>query len=151
MSTQLVKTNRYRDLFDEMFAAGSDWFVGVDKTLAELSEKWDAAFEHFHEFPMSSVTKVDDNHYAIDVDVKDFDKADLQLKIRGDELLIDGEKKMTETVDGVEETTTKALHQRFLLANALEVKEAVVKDGKLHIDLECMTPVVSPEKTVEIK
>lgn len=151
MSTQLVKTNRYRDLFDEMFAAGSDWFVGVDKTLAELSEKWDAAFEHFHEFPMSSVTKVDGNHYAIDIDVKDFDKSDLSLKVRGDELLIDGEKKLTTTTDGVEEVSTRALHQRFLLADALEVTQATVKDGKLHIDLECAAPMIAPEKTVEIK
>jgi HSP20 family molecular chaperone IbpA len=151
MSTQLVKTNRYRDLFDEMFSAGSDWFVGVDKTLAELSEKWDTAFEHFHEFPTSSVSKIDDNHYAIDVDVKDFEGAELSLRLRGDELLIDGEKKLTSSRDGVEETTTKALHQRFLLADVLEVKDAVIRDGTLHIELACTTPIEAPEKKLEIR
>ena len=74
MSTQLVKTNRFRDLFDAMFDASADWFVGVDKTLDELAEKWDSAFEHFHEFPASTVTRVDDQHYTIDLEVEGFAK-----------------------------------------------------------------------------
>ena len=150
MSTQLVKTNRFRDLFDAMFDASADWFVGVDKTLDELAEKWDSAFEHFHEFPASTVTRVDDQHYTIDLEVEGFAKEDLTIKLRGDELLIDGEKKSVSEDDGVEKTRMQSLHQRFLLSDVLEVKDATIKNDVLHITLECMKPAKVEEKLVEI-
>ena len=150
MSTQLVRTNRFRDLFDAMFDASADWFVGVDKTLDELAEKWDSAFEHFHEFPASTVTRVDDQHYTIDLEVEGFAKDDLTITLRGDELLIDGEKKSVSEDDGVEKTRMQTLHQRFLLSDVLEVKDATIKNDVLHITLECMKPVTVEEKHVEI-
>lgn len=150
MSTQLVKTNRFRDLFDAMFDASADWFVGVDKTLDELAEKWDSAFEHFHEFPASTVTRVDDQHYTIDLEVEGFAKEDLTITLRDDELLIDGEKKSVSEDDGVEKTRMQTLHQRFLLSDVLEVKDATIKNDVLHITLECMKPAKVAEKRIEI-
>lgn len=150
MSTQLVKTNRYRNLLDDMFEAGTDWFVGFDKTLDGLAEKWDSAMEHFHEFPMSKVSQIDDSHYVIDVAVDDFDKSDLKVKIRGDELLIDGEKTVISSKDGVDESITKTLHQRFLLSDRLEITDASLRDGNLKISLESKTPVKAAEKLLEI-
>lgn len=150
MSTQLVKTNRYRNLLDDMFDAGTDWFVGFDKTLDALADKWDSAMEHFHEFPASTVKRLDDKHYVIDIAVADFDKSDLTVTVRGDELLIDGQKTVISSKDGVDESTTKSLHQRFLLSDRLEVSDATLKDGSLKISLEGVEPVEASEKKLEI-
>ena len=150
MSTQLVKTNRYRNLLDDMFEAGTDWFVGFDKTLDGLAEKWDSAMEHFHEFPASKVSRVDDTHYVIDVAVDDFDKSELKVKLRGDELLIDGEKTVISSKDGVDESITKSLHQRFLLSDRLKITDASLKDGSLKISLESKAPVEAAEKMLKI-
>ena len=150
MSTQLVKTNRYRNLLDDMFEAGTDWFVGFDKTLDGLAEKWDSAMEHFHEFPASKVSRVDDTHYVIDVNVEDFDKSELNVKLRGDELLIDGEKTVISSKDGVDESVTKSLHQRFLLSERLEITDASLADGSLKISLACQAPTEIHERKLEI-
>ncbi len=150
MSTQLVKTNRYRNLLDDMFEAGTDWFVGFDKTLDGLAEKWDSAMEHFHEFPASKVSRVDDTHYVIDVAVDDFEKSELKVKLRGDELLIDGEKTVISLKDGVDESITKSLHQRFLLSDRLKITDASLKEGSLKISLESKPPVEAAEKMLKI-
>jgi HSP20 family molecular chaperone IbpA len=150
MSTQLVKTNRYRNLLDDMFEAGTGWFVGFDKTLDGLAEKWDSAMEHFHEFPASKVSRVDDTHYVIDVAVDDFEKSELKVKLRGDELLIDGEKTVISSTDGVDESITKSLHQRFLLSDRLKITDASLKEGSLKISLESKPPVEAAEKMLKI-
>jgi HSP20 family molecular chaperone IbpA len=150
MSTQLVKTNRYRNLLEDMFEASTDWFVGFDKTLEELADKWDSAFEHFHEFPISTVNRVDDNHYVIDIDVADFEKSDLTVKIHGDELFVDGHKSSTVKSDGTDETVTKSLHQRFLLSDFLEIKDVKLDQGTLRISLEALTPLEPADRILEI-
>lgn len=150
MSTQLVKTNKYRNLLGDMFDASTDWFVGLDKTLEELAGKWDTAFEHFHEFPTSTVNRIDETHYVIDVDVAEFEKADLTVKVHGDELFIDGQKTVTEVKDGAEETVTKSLHQRFLLSELLEITDVKLEAGALRISLEALKPIEPPDRILEI-
>lgn len=116
----------------------SDWFVGVDRMLEDMAGRWDRAFEHFNEYPMSHVEKTSDGHYRVLVKVPGYDKADLQVQRIDDELVVRGKHEVKDQEDKVERTMS--FEQHFFLAPDITVEAAKFDGGELTVDVAFPEP-----------
>ncbi len=124
-----------------------DWFVGVDRMIDDMAQKWDEAWASFNDDVHSTIDRVDDTHYRISVATPGYSKEDLHVKVvDDDELVITGEH-----AEESEKRERKAhFEQRYLLAEHMHVDDAAFVDGKLTINVSFPEPPQAKETTVTI-
>ena len=116
-------------------------------------------------YPPYNIERADENAYRISVAVAGFTDADLSIETKENRLALRGEK---QTTNG-EETTGDVLYQgiaarnferSFQLADYVQVKDASLENGLLHVDLvreipEAMKPraipIASSGKVLNVK
>ncbi|MGB0965123.1 MAG: Hsp20 family protein [Litorivicinus sp.] len=125
--------------------------VGFDRlaTLLENAQRHDASSG----YPHYNIELTGEDKYRISLAVAGFDRAELTLESKQNELLVKGKKAE------VESDKQKFLHRgiaqrnferRFHLADHVRVLGADLVNGILHIDLERELPEALKPRTIEI-
>jgi molecular chaperone IbpA len=119
--------------------------------------------EQAQSYPPYNIERTGENNYRITMAVAGFDQEELSIESRANVLIVKAEKLETE-----KEAETEFLHRgiakraferRFQLADHVEVQNASLKNGLLHIDLyrnipEAMKPrriAIAADKSGEAK
>ena len=125
--------------------------VGFDRlaTLLETAQRQDASSG----YPHYNIELIGEDKYRISLAVAGFERSELTLETKQNELLIKGKK--AERSD----TEAKFLHRgiaqrnferRFHLADHVRVLSADLINGILHVDLERELPEALKPRTIEI-
>jgi molecular chaperone IbpA len=104
-------------------------------------------------FPPYNLTKVDDDHYVIEVALAGYTKEDIEVTLEKDVLTVKSIEKDTKTDSEVlhQGIAKRLWTQQFVLGEWMLVKDAALKDGLLTIKVEREIPEELKAKTIKIK
>ena len=131
------------DLFNDPF------FIGFNRELGRLNS---AHKTNSQSYPPYDLLKLDEDTYRLSVAVAGFTKDDINVSIDNGTLIIKGE--IVEVTDA--EVVHKGIASRkfirsFALGEYMEVTNAEMKDGMLHIDIYRIIPEDKKPKEIAIK
>ncbi len=103
-------------------------------------------------YPPYNVIKFDEDTYSLDLAVAGFDKEDLDISVKDNNLIIKGEKKPVEeegeyVYRGI---ATRKFTRSFALGEYMEVAEANVKNGILSVYILRVVPEEKKPKQISI-
>jgi molecular chaperone IbpA len=114
--------------------------VGFDR----LFDLLDGYAEQSGGYPPYNIERVDDTHYRITVAVAGFAEKDLTLEVKEGVLTVTGQRgeqeKSAERGYLYQGIAGRAFERRFQLAEHVEVRNARLENGLLHVDLERLIP-----------
>jgi len=123
--------------------------VGFDR----MNRLFDNAFNtDVPSYPPYNIEKLSDYDYRVTMAVAGFSSDDVEVTIAEDTLTVSGKPEN----DGEGGTylhhgiAGRSFERRFQLAEHIEVKEAVLRDGLLHIDLERRIPEEKKPRRIDI-
>jgi molecular chaperone IbpA len=125
--------------------------VGFDRVLDLLDTV--SRYDTPQTFPPYNIERTDETHYRITIAVAGFAEKDLNVEVREGVLSVQG-KRNEET-----EKSSAYLHQgiagraferRFQLAEHVQVKDAKLENGLLHVDLERIVPEEQKPRRITI-
>ena len=125
--------------------------VGFDRLFSLLDGA--GAAEQAPTYPPYNIERTGDNTYRITMAVAGFDESELSIEIREHLLTIKGEKSETETqTESVlyQGIAKRAFERRFQLADHVEVREAELKNGLLHLNLVREIPEAMKARRIAI-
>ncbi len=103
-------------------------------------------------YPPYNIEARGDDAYRITMAVAGFSSDDVEVTIAEDTLTVAG--KSTQEDEGVtclhRGIARRSFERKFQLAEHIEVKDAVLRDGLLHIDLERRIPEEKKPRRIEI-
>jgi molecular chaperone IbpA len=127
--------------------------VGFDHVASILEQL--ASADTDNGYPPYNIERVDENNYRITMAVAGFSEHDLEIEVREGMLRVTGTKPEKEQ----EDPDTVFLHRgiasrnferRFRLAEYVEVSNAKLENGLLHIDLRRELPDAMKPRKIEI-
>jgi molecular chaperone IbpA len=126
--------------------------VGFDR----MSRLLDAAMEQdagTQSYPPYNIEKLDENDYRITMAVAGFSADDLEMTQTGGSLVITGRKESKVEEDrflhrGI---ATRSFERRFQLADHIQIVNARLDNGLLHIDLHREVPEEKRPRTIRIE
>ncbi|MBB3104259.1 Hsp20 family protein [Azomonas macrocytogenes] len=104
-------------------------------------------------YPPYNVEKRGDNLYRIVIAAAGFDSADLNLEVERGVLTVSGSRQESETQDATylhQGIAQRAFKLSFRLADHIEVRNAGMVNGLLHIDLEQVVPEEAKPRQIQI-
>jgi molecular chaperone IbpA len=105
-------------------------------------------------YPPYNIEKTGDNKYQITLAVAGFKQTDIEININEGNLLIEGKKAEVED-EGTEwihrGIANRSFVRSFKLADYVEVIDAFMEDGMLHVDLERIVPEALLPKRINIR
>lgn len=103
-------------------------------------------------FPPYNIERVDENEYRIAMAVAGFARDELNVEVKEQTLTIRGQKAAEDKERAYlhRGIATRSFERRFQLADHVEVKDADLVDGLLHIGLVRNVPERMKPRTVEI-
>ena len=124
--------------------------VGFDR----LFDLVDSYTEQSQGYPPYNIERSDETHYRITLAVAGFAEKDLNVEMREGLLSVTGkhdEPEKTE-VNGYlyQGIAGRAFERRFQLAEHVEVRNARLENGLLHVDLERLIPEEKKPRTIAI-
>ncbi len=126
--------------------------VGFDRLFSMLDNV--SQPETGQTYPPYNIEITDENAYRVTMAVAGFAEDDLTVEARENTLTVKGEKTAEESEDGAEVLfrgiASRAFERRFQLADHVEVREAKLENGLLHIDLVREIPDAMKPRKVEI-
>lgn len=123
--------------------------VGFDR----LFDLMDSYTDQGQSYPPYNIERSDETHYRITLAVAGFAEKDLSVEVRDGMLTVAGKR---EPVDSDEPKylyqgiAGRAFERRFQLAEYVEVREAKLENGLLHIDLERVVPEEKKPRRIPI-
>jgi molecular chaperone IbpA len=126
--------------------------VGFDNIIGELDALLNAQAPT-STFPPHNIIKVDDYNYVVELAIAGFSKEDIQITLKDGQLEIRGSNPVGDDNDvqylhkGI---GTRSFVKTIKLADTVEVRGAVFKDGILKIGLENVVPESKKPRTIEI-
>ena len=124
-------------------------FIGFDTMLENIR----AASENLPKiptYPPYNITKVDDEHYTIEMAVAGFGKADLDIELKENTLTITGNHTAKDNDYIYQGIANRAFTRQFTLADTVVVKNAELVNGLLRIALERFIPEEKKAKKIDI-
>ena len=125
--------------------------VGFDRLFSMLDQI--AQPESGQTYPPYNIERTDENAYRITMAVAGFAEDDISIEARPNVLTVAGaqapedDSKREYLHRGI---AARAFERRFQLADYVEVKSAVLKNGLLHIDLAREVPEAMKPRKIEI-
>lgn len=111
--------------------------VGFDR----LFDLMDSAADQSQSYPPYNIERVDESHYRISLAVAGFAEKDLHAEVRDGVLTVTGKRDSAEEGKFLYQGIAgRSFERRFQLAEYVEVRNAVLENGLLHIDLERVVP-----------
>jgi len=125
--------------------------IGVDRLFDRITQQIDHAAGN--NYPPYNIVETGENLYEIQVAVAGFTQGEVTINVKDGELIITGEK--TEAIPEGHVYRHQGISARkfirtFSLADHVEVREAVSKDGILTVKLERIIPESAKPKTIAI-
>ena len=139
--------------------------LSVWNSLRPFSVGFDSVFEEFDRmlgssefnsnYPPYNIKKVKENEYKIEVALAGFDKKDIEIELKESILTVRNNAK-NETIDedgnglihkGI---STRQFQRSFTISEEVEVKNALLKNGLLTIDLERIVPEDKKTRLIDI-
>jgi molecular chaperone IbpA len=125
------------------------FFIGFNRELGRLNT---AHKTNSNSYPPYDLLKLDEDTYKISMAIAGFSKDDVNISIENGTLIIEGE--ITEVTDA--EVVHKGIASRrfvrsFALGEYMEVSNAELTDGMLHISIVRNVPEEKKPKTIEIQ
>jgi len=126
--------------------------IGFDRMFEELNRTF--ANSKQGNYPPHNIVQQDDTHFVVEVAVAGFAESEINVELADNVLTVTGEK-----VRGEDEVAPNYLHQgisnrnfvrSFTLADNVEVREAVVENGILSVNLELVIPEEKKPKTIAL-
>ena len=126
--------------------------VGIDRLFDRITSQLDAASSG--NYPPYDIVKTDEDTYEIRVAVAGFTQGEIDVEFHEGRLTINGRKEQVVETPAVEYLHAGIAHRGFqrvfTLADYVEVRGAVVKDGILTIKLERLVPESQKPKNIAI-
>jgi molecular chaperone IbpA len=122
--------------------------VGFDRLFSMLD-----GFEAAPGYPPYNIERTGENDYRISVAVAGFAENELSLEVKEDTLTIKGEKQVKEQNDGevlYQGIAARAFEREFQLADHVQVKNAALENGLLHVDLVREIPEAKKPRQIPI-
>ena len=127
--------------------------VGIDRLFDRITSQLDAAASGGN-YPPYDIVKTGDDAYEIRVAVAGFTQGEIDVEYHEGRLTINGRKEQIVETPTVEYLHTGIAHRGFqrvfTLADYVEVRGAMVKDGILTIKLERVVPENQKPKNIAI-
>ena len=124
--------------------------VGFDR----LFDLIDSYAEQSQGYPPYNIERSDETHYRITLAVAGFAEKDLNVEVREGVLSVTGKRDESEASEGkgylYQGIAGRAFERRFQLAEHVEVREARLENGLLHIDLERVIPEEKKPRQIPI-
>ena len=132
------------DLFKDPF------FIGFNRELDRLNAVHNLATRQA--YPPYDIFKLDEDTYKLSLAVAGFSKDDINVSVDSGTLIVKGE--LVEVADA--EIVHKGIAGRkftrtFALGEYMEVTDAEMKDGMLHINIDRIIPEDKKPKEIAIK
>ena len=137
--------------------------LSIFNQLRPLSVGFDDMFDHFESmfdvptinYPPYNIVKTGDNKFDIEVALAGFNKKDINVTSENNMLTIESkqdEKSKDKDGEVIHKGISKRYFKRsFTIADDVEIKGAVLKDGMLRVSMEKIVPEAKKLKTIEIK
>ena len=123
---------------NRMLTFDSPYLLGFEHTRLLIERAAKAATEGY---PPYNVEETGEGRVRITLAVAGFSPDQLQVTVDGDQLIVAGRKENGADVDGGERAflhrgiTARGFLRTFVLGGGMEVEEAVLEHGLLHVDL----------------
>ena len=137
--------------------------LSIFNQLRPLSVGFDDMFDHFESmfdvptinYPPYNIVKTGDNKFDIEVALAGFNKKDINVTSENNMLTIESkqdEKSKDKDGEVIHKGISKRYFKRsFTIADDVEIKGAVLKDGMLRVSMEKIIPEAKKLKTIDIK
>ena len=122
--------------------------VGFDRLFSMLD-----GFEAAPGYPPYNIERTGDNAYRISVAVAGFGQDELVIEAKENTLTIKGEKQVKEEKSGevlYQGIAARAFERVFQLADFVQVKNASLENGLLHVDLVREIPEAKKPRNIQI-
>ena len=128
--------------------------IGVDKLFDRMMHQIDTAAASTTNYPPYNIVKTGDTTYEIQVAVAGFTQGEVTVNVNEGQLIITGEKLLTDLPEGHvyehQGISARRFIRTFTLADYVEVTNAVSQDGILAVSLERRVPEALLPKTIAI-
>lgn len=127
--------------------------VGIDSLFDRIIDRIDTAATTNNNYPPYNIVKVGENDYEIQLAVAGFQQGDIEINFHDGQLEVKGDRKDDQFKDdqylhrGI---SARKFIRTFQLAEYVEVKSALVRDGILCVQLERIIPDSMKPKRIEI-
>lgn len=104
-------------------------------------------------YPPYNIERTGENAYRVTMAVAGFGEADLSIEAKENVLTVKGEQKQDEKKDAEflhRGIAARAFERRFQLAEHVEVRDATLENGLLHIDLVREIPEAKKPRAIAI-
>jgi molecular chaperone IbpA len=127
--------------------------IGIDRLFDRITNQIDTANSNTN-YPPYNILKTGENTYEIQVAVAGFTQGEVEVNVNEGQLIITGEKPVTELPEGYtyehHGISARRFVRSFTLDNYVEVISALSQDGILTIKLERRLPEAMKPKTIAI-
>lgn len=127
--------------------------IGIDRLFDRITNQIDTANSNTN-YPPYNILKTGENTYEIQVAVAGFTQGEVEVNVNEGQLIITGEKPVTELPEGHtyehHGISARRFVRSFTLDNYVEVTSALSQDGILTIKLERRLPEAMKPKTIAI-
>ena len=130
--------------------------IGVDRLFDRIVGQLDAAQQtgSSNNYPPYNILKTGENTYEVQVAVAGFKQGEVNIEVKEGTLIITGEKVEVDLPAGYsyehQGISSRRFIRTFSLADYVEVKNAVSKDGILTVSLERIIPEALLPKSIAI-
>ena len=129
--------------------------IGVDRMANLVDSLFQTPDNTQPNWPPYNIEKHGETQYRITMAVAGFSEADLDIVIHEQKLIITGKITEPDTEQSDREylyrgIAARQFDRRFQLADFIHIKEASLKDGLLHIDLEREVPEAMKPRKIDI-
>lgn len=125
--------------------------IGVDRLFDRIVNQIDHAATNY---PPYNIVETGENTYQVQIAVAGFGQGDIDVSVKDGELIVVGERQHKELPEGHvyrhQGISAKKFIRTFSLADYVEVKSAVIKDGILTVNLEREIPEAAKPKSIAI-
>ena len=128
--------------------------VGFDSIFDEFDRMLDSS-EFNSNYPPYNIKKLSENAYKIEVALAGFDKKDIEIELKDKTLTV--RNKLNESLvddkgNGVihKGISTRKFERSFTISEDIKVKDALLKNGLLTIDLERIIPEDKKSRLINI-
>ena len=126
--------------------------VGFDRLFDMLDQV--SQYDSGNGYPPYNIERSDETHYRITLAVAGFAEKDLNVEVHDGVLTVSGKREEGAGPDGknvlYQGIAGRAFERRFQLAEHVEVKNAKLENGLLHVDLEQIVPEERKPRRIQI-
>lgn len=142
--------------FDDLKTFIVPSFLGFDRFFDRFFDDNTNDYLKKTAYPPHNIIKIGKLKYFVELAVAGFNRSEIDIRVEGDRLIIQGEKKEKDNLPNREITyihrgiANRSFVKTIIIAETIEVKNAVLSDGILQIYLEDIIPEHKKPKRIEI-